>query len=223
MVTWLGRLFMGPNWRVAEQFDAQPREPFTLPAQLSLGDTAVTLRSIERADRDAILEFARSLPPHDLLFLRRDITKPDQVDAWLEDAAEGLATTLLAIVDSRIVGYATVVSDGLTWTRHLRELRVTVSSSMRGKHLGRLLTEQAFAIAKQQGVKKMIAQMTTDQRAAIRVFRGMGFEPEARLRNHVIDREGLLHDLQIMSLDVDAFEAKLDLALLQAGDPFLHV
>jgi hypothetical protein len=33
--------------------------------------------------------------------------------------------------------------------------------------LGRLLTEQGFAIARERGVRKMIAQMTTDQEAAI--------------------------------------------------------
>ena len=44
-----------------------------------------------------ILAFARALPEHDLLFLRRDITQPDQVDAWLRDTTAGNATTVLAV------------------------------------------------------------------------------------------------------------------------------
>jgi L-amino acid N-acyltransferase YncA len=181
------------------------------------------LRYLEDRDRQSILDFARSLPSHDLLFLRRDITQPDQVDLWLRDNAEGLTTTVIALQDEAIVGYATVASDGLTWTRHVRELRVMVAPSMRGKKLGRLLTEQAFAIASQQGVRKMIAQMTPDQTAAVRVFREMGFEPEARLRHQVIDRDGTLRDLLIMGLDVDAFQSKLDAAFLTAQQSFMNV
>lgn len=220
---WIARLLAGPGLRVAEQAEAQTREPLTYPAQVTLGDTQVILRYFEDGDRQAILDFARSLPSHDLLFLRRDITQPDQVDLWLRDNSEGLSTTVLALHDGAIVGYATVASDGLIWTRHVRELLVMVSASMRGKSLGRLLTEQAFAIASQQRVKKMIAQMTTDQTAAVKVFSEMGFESEARLRSQVIDRDGVLHDLLIMGLDVDAFQTKLDAALLSAQQSFMNV
>jgi L-amino acid N-acyltransferase YncA len=220
---WIGRLLAGPGLRVAEQAEAQSREPLAYPAQVMLGDTPVVLRYLEAGDRQAVLDFARGLPPHDLLFLRRDITQPEWVDLWLRDNEEGLSTTVVAVQDDAIVGYATVASDGLTWTRHVRELLVMVDASMRGKSLGRLLTEQAFAIARHQGVKKMIAQMTTDQTAAAKVFREMGFETEAHLRNQVIDRDGVLHDLLIMGLDVDAFQTRLDAALLSAQQSFMNV
>ncbi len=67
----------------------------------------------------------------------------------------------------------------MTWTRHVAELRVLVAPEMRGLGLGRLLTEQGFAIARERGVRKMIAQMTTDQEAAVHAFERMGFEREA--------------------------------------------
>ena len=216
---WLVRLLM-PYGKVLDQADAQPRAPLTYPAQITLGGTTLIIRLLEPGDRSAVLAFARSLPAHDLLFLRRDITRPEQVDLWLRDVAEGLLSTVVAVTGGEIVGYATVASEGLTWTRHVREIRVLVAPSMRGKRLGRLLIEQAFAIARQQGVKKMVAQMTTDQRAAIAVFQSMGFEREARLHKQVMDREGALHDLQIMGLEVDAFQAKLDVAIANAERGF---
>ncbi len=111
---------------------------------------------------------------------------------------------MLALHSGELVGYAAVVSKGLNWTRHLGELRIVVSPSMRGKGTGRLFTKQAFAMAKQRGVKKMMGQMTTDQQSATAVF-----EREAVLKRHVMDHDGAVHDLQIMSLDVDAFQAKL--------------
>lgn len=211
--TWIGRLALGPRWAVVEQAKAQPETALSLPATVTLDGTYLTLRNVQPGDAPAILAFARALPAHDLLFLRRDITSLAQVEAVLHDAETGLAVTVLALHGPEVVGYATVASDGLSWTRHVRELRVLVAEQMRGKQLGRLLIEQAFAIARAQGAKKMIAQMTVDQRAAIGVFRRMGFEPEARLRSQVVDRNGQFHDLQIMGLDVDAFEAKLEVAV----------
>ncbi len=214
--TWIGRLGMGPRWVVVEQAKAQPEAALLLPATITLDGTTLLLRNAEPGDAPALLAFARGLPAHDLLFLRRDITSLPQVEALLRDATTGLAVTILVLDGTEVVGYANVGSDGLSWTRHVRELRILVAERMRGRQLGRLLIEQAFAIAKAQGARKMIAQMTVDQRAAIAVFRRMGFEPEARLRSQVIDRDDHLHDLQIMGLDVDAFEARLEVAVAQS-------
>ncbi len=43
------------------------------------------LRLMSRADRDTLLNFAQTLPPDDLLYLRNDITDPDVVDRLIED------------------------------------------------------------------------------------------------------------------------------------------
>ena len=206
----LGRVFLGQGWRLAEQVEAQPRAPLMLPAEISIADARVMLRLMAADDGPRVLAFANSLPPHDLLFLRRDITRPDQVELWVDEVAKGMTTTVLALRGDEVVGYASVVADGLAWTRHVRELRVMVAPSMRRAHLGRLLTVQAFAIARQQGAKKMVAQMTADQTAAVEVFRSLGFVAEARLHHQVIDRDGQLHDLQIMGLDVAAFQLALE-------------
>ena len=212
--SWM-RKMAGATWSVADQAAAQPTEAIALPATVPLEGVTLQLRYLEPSDEPALIDFARRLSPHDLLFLRRDITQQKQVDQWLRETAEGLTTTILAVNGDRIVGYSAVASDGLAWTRHVLELDVMVAESMRGKRLGRLLTEQAFAVAQERGANKMVARMTVDQRAAITVFRQMGFEPEARLKRQVMDRDGELHDLQIMALDVGAFQAKLAALMMQ--------
>ena len=75
---------------------------------------------------------------------------------------------------------------------------------LRGRGIGRLLTEEAFRLALGMGVDKVIGQMTVDQHQAIAVFRSLGFQPEALLRDHVKDRQGEKHDLVILSHDVEA-------------------
>src|SRR6266478_5758216 len=47
------------------------------PREVSLEGTRVNLREMASGDRDVALAFARSLPVHDLLFLRRDITQQE--------------------------------------------------------------------------------------------------------------------------------------------------
>jgi L-amino acid N-acyltransferase YncA len=179
------------------------------PRVVAVAGQALTLRSMTPGDGPAVVAFARALPAHDLLFLRRDITDPAAVERWAEGIARGVMHTVLAERDGAMVGYATVDRGEATWSPHVAELRVLVAKAMRGKGLGRLLTQEAMAMALGLGIEKMIAQMTLDQAGAIRVFEAMGFRTEALLREHVKDREGGKHDLLVLSRDVVKFLAQL--------------
>ena len=170
----------------------------------------VTLRLMSGSDGSVALAFARALPAHDLLFLRRDITQPEAIEIWLNGIARGRITSVLAESGGQVQGYATVDRGELSWSPHVAELRVLVSAAMRGKGLGRLLTQEAFAIALGLGIEKIVAQMTVDQKGAIAVFEGMGFRPEALLRDQVKDRDGRKHDLLILAHEVAKFQAQMD-------------
>lgn len=178
------------------------------PRVVNVAGNAITLRHMAAGDRDGLVAFARAMPHHDLLFLRRDITRDEEVDAWIRDDARGEMTTIVAETNGTILGYGTMHRSDLSWSSHVAELRVSVSPMMRGKGLGRLLTQEVFAIALADGVEKMMAQMTLDQKSAIATFEGMGFRPEALLRDHVKDRDGNKHDLLVLSHEVARFEAQ---------------
>jgi L-amino acid N-acyltransferase YncA len=184
--------------------------PRTYPQEVRIKDDRVILRLMTPADRDSMLAFAQALPSHDLLFLRRDITRPEMVDLWLDDIRSERITTVLAEREGALVGYATVDRGDVSWSPHVAELRVMVASSMRRRGLGRVLTLEAFRIALDLGVEKMVAQMTADQEAASVVFETLGFRTEALLRDHVKDREGRKLDLLIMAHDVARFLAQME-------------
>lgn len=186
-------------------FDLTPQKAGErYPATGTISGRAVTLRTMTRDDAPGVLAFARALPPHDLLFLRQDITQPDQVEYWVRRLESGRKRTLLLVEEDGIHGYGSVDRFDHTWARHVAELRVLVAADIRGLGIGRLLTEEALRIALEMGMEKLVAQMTVDQPEAIGVFRSLGFRPEALLRDHVKDRDGETHDLVILSHDVES-------------------
>ena len=174
----------------------------TYPRTLDLGGTSIVIRYMQPGDEAAVQIFARGLPAHDLLFLPRDITHPKVLAAWTREIERGAMTTLLALEGENVVACATIVREPLSWSAHVGELRVVVATSMRGKTIGRVLSEDCFAIAVSMGIEKMTAQMTVDQSGAIAVFESMGYRAEALLRDHVKDHDGVTHDIAILSHDV---------------------
>ncbi len=179
------------------------------PRSVDLDGASVDLQLMTAADEQDVLAFAHALPPHDLLFLRRDITRPKVISAWIRQIEEGSITSLLARREGQVVGCTAVVRDELSWSPHVGELRVLVAPGGRAKGLGRVLIQESFLIALGQGLEKLIAQMTVDQQGAIAVFESLGFRAEALLRDHVRDDQGVKHDIAILSHDVEQFQSQM--------------
>ncbi|MBM3140348.1 MAG: GNAT family N-acetyltransferase [Chloroflexi bacterium] len=173
------------------------------------GGRSVELRYMEPGDATALLAFARSLQPHDLLFLATDITEVEGVNTWVDDILYGQVAVILAVAYGAVVGFSSVVRSPTRWMRHIGELRVVVGEAFRGVGLGRHLTAEAFRIAADMGVTRMVAQMTMDQLAAIRTFRRLGFTPMALLPGHVVDEDGRSYDLMLMHQEVASFAETL--------------
>ncbi len=59
-------------------------------------------------------------------------------------------------------------------------------------------------------MEKIVAQMTVDQQGAIALFEGLGFRAEALMRGQVKGRDGIKHDIVLLSHDVAEVQSKLD-------------
>ena len=187
-----------------------PAASRSYPWTTQLDELAVTFRLMTAGDAETILDFSRQLAEHDLLFLRIDITRPEGVDGWIRNIEAGRTQTILAETGGRIAGYCSLHRAEILWTRHLGEMRLLVSSEFRGHGIGGELARQIFDIARQTDLHKLTAQMMSTQRDAQNLFHQLGFIPEAMLHDWVIDRNGTMHDLIIMSREVDADEADVD-------------
>lgn len=178
------------------------------PIKISLKGQSYTIRPMTLNDGPEVLRFARELPPHDTLYLQRDITHQTGIDSWLKDISEGVVHSLLAVDAAGIVGYSSVNVSKLEWTRHVADLRVTTAARARGFGLGRLLAREGFNIALALDIEKLFALMTPDQKGARVLFQELGFLPEALLKDHVKDRDGNYHDLLIEACNVQSFLAQ---------------
>ena len=173
--------------------------PHTVPLR---DGSPVTFRLMTAADAGRMAAFARSLPEDDLLFLRMDITDPGTMALWVRNLEAGLATTVIAEVNGETAGYASLVQNRVAWQRHLGEIRTQVGVAYRSRGLGRALATEIFSIGRERGLRKIVAQMTTDQKGAIATFERLGFKPEALLQDFVVDHAGRTRDLVVMAYDV---------------------
>ncbi len=170
----------------------------------------IELRLMTRADEEAVLAFARKLPTHDLLFLPRNISEPKVLSAWISEIERGAIISLLAIWGESVVGCGTVVRDPHSWSPHVGEIRMVVLPEVRGTGVGRVLSQETFALALGAGLEKLTAQMTVDQKAAIALFESLGFKAEALLRDHVRDAGGKKHDIVVLGHNVAQFLAQME-------------
>jgi ribosomal protein S18 acetylase RimI-like enzyme len=181
------------------------------PRTISSGGASFELRVMHALDEPEVLRFARALPQHDLLFMRRDITNAKVLSAWVREIGAENIVSMLARRNGEVVGCAAVVRDLRSFSPHVGDLRVLVAPSAREQGLGRALVQESFLVALSMGLEKITAHMTSDQRAAITVFEDLGFRVEALLRDHVRDASGDKFDIVVLSLDVAAHQAKLEL------------
>jgi len=171
----------------------------------------IRLQYMTPDDGPALLEFARSVPAHDLIFLREDITSVEGVNEWVDGVLQGQMGVILAFEGDHVVGFSSVTRNPTAWARHIAELSVIVGPTARHRGFGLRLTEEAFRAAEDLAVMRMMARMTLDQSSAIQLFRSLGFVPMAILPDQVMDQDGKRYDLLMMHQDIEHFAATLKL------------
>jgi len=179
------------------------------PKDVVLRDgTRVTLRPLGKADGEQLFQFFRQLPEEDRLYLREDVTKREVVEGWLRGLDYHRVFPLVAEVEGRIVGDATLHRRKYGWARHAAKLRVTIAKDFQHKGLGTKMVQELMRVAVNEGVDKILAELMANQTVALRAFERMGFERVAVLPELVKDMAGRYHDLMVLIYDLAA-EAEL--------------
>ena len=166
----------------------------------------VPVRLMEPADKNALLEFARSLPQEDLLFLHTDITDSASEEEWIANIQRGTTVTLLAEPEGSLVGYGSLHVNPLRWMRQIGEIAINVLPEWRSRGLGEGLCAEIMALAGILQLGKLTAQMVAEHRNARALFERLGFQVVALLPDWVEDRDGHYRDLLLMAYQVRRHE-----------------
>lgn len=169
--------------------------------KVSLDGKTLAIRAPQPGDEPALARFAATIPVHDLLFLARDIREPKVQSAWIAAQTSGELLSLIALDGAEAVATVAAHCDRLSWSAHVRDIRLLVAPAWRGKGLGRVLLERAVEAAVAAGATRLTARMTPDQTGAITLFEESGFRAEALLRGQLRDAQGGLHDLAVLAMD----------------------
>lgn len=151
--------------------------------------------------------FVQRVPEGDRTFFKEDVSDPEVLAAWTLPGAG----RSLAVDGEEALGYVAVVPlHG--WSSHVGEVRVIVDPDHRGRGVGRALARHAVLEALDLGLAKMVVEVVADQEATIAMFRSLGFDPEALLKDHVRDQAGELRDLMILAHSVEESFASMQAA-----------
>jgi ribosomal protein S18 acetylase RimI-like enzyme len=170
----------------------------------------VVIRPLTHEDGGALLQFFRSLPADDRLFLGEDVTRREVIERWTAQLDYEKVLPLIAEKDSAIIGDATLHFNRHGWYRHMAEIRCVVAREFQMRGLGTILMHELVSQASERGVDRILAQMMDTQISAQKAFRRLGFNKHAELKDFVVDIDGNSHNLVIMVNDVSELWRKME-------------
>jgi len=158
------------------------------------------IRRLEAGDEAALRTFLAALPAEDRTFIKEDVEDRSLAAAWIADQR---TVRGVAVDDGKVLGLAAVIP-GVGWSSHVGELRLVVDPGHRRLGVGMALARWAVLQSVDLGLRKLAVEVVAEQEAAEALFRNLGFEPEALLRDHIRDRAGNYRDLLVLSHHLDA-------------------
>ncbi|GAB4128562.1 MAG: GNAT family N-acetyltransferase [Roseiflexaceae bacterium] len=162
----------------------------------------ITIRPLEEADRQPLMEFGRSLPQDDWLYLEDDLRNPDIITRLVNaHQAENWRQIVAVDDDGQIAGYS-AVRRLAGWSSHVADIQLIISERYRRHGLGTALARSIFDAARDLGAAKVIVEVLEEQTAGQAIFVRMGFHFEGRFLDHVRDRTGGRHNLVVLAYHV---------------------
>ena len=164
----------------------------------------VILRPMVKEDEQRLLDFFLRLPEADRLFLKNDVTDPNVIKSWAQNIDYEHVIPILAEIDDRIIGDATLHRRTTDQPHDIGEVRIVIDKDFRRRGLGKRLAREIYYLALSKKMNRLVAEVVEDQHAVIKTFEILGFRREKVLENQARDLHGKKHNLVVMTEDVDA-------------------
>ena len=159
--------------------------------------TEPIVRELVAEDEEAVRGFFARMPAEDRTFFQQDVEDPTVIAAWAGDAHR---IRRCAVDDDGQLLAIAALRPGSDWTSHVADLVLLVAPEARRRRLGRTMARAMLIEAVQHGLLKVTVMIAADNHAAIDMFRTIGFEPEALLRDQLRNPEdGTLRDTVVLA------------------------
>ena len=178
-----------------------------LPKKITLKDgSKVTLRPLRKTDEKEFYAFFQAVPEAERMFIKHRIADPGVIREWCQNIDLGRNLPILAFLNDKIIGDATLHQQLGGWKRHIGRVSVMVHPQYRGRGLAKALVHEIVEIARNSGLEKVEAEFIGEQETAIHMFAMLGFSELLRLENYVKDMQAISHDYVFMGLDLTTDE-----------------
>src|SRR5438270_10930684 len=113
------------------------------PKEIKLKDGSKgKVRPLRKDDEKRFHEFFLAVPSEERMFIKHRVTEPQVIRDWCQNIDLGRNLPLLALMNSTIVGDATLHQQLGGWKRHVGRVSVLVHPKYRGRGLARTLVTE---------------------------------------------------------------------------------
>ena len=177
------------------------------PKDIKLKDgSKAKLRPLRKDDEKGFHEFFSAVPEAERMFIKHRVQDPQVIRDWCQNIDLHRNLPLLATMDGKIVGDATLHQQLGGWKRHIGRVSVLVLPQFRGRGLARALISEIVALARSLGLEKVEVEFIGEQEAAVKMFELLGFSKLLRLEDYVKDMQVITHDYVLMGLHLKTDE-----------------
>jgi len=177
------------------------------PKEIKLKDGSKSrLRPLRVEDEKGFHEFFSAVPEAERMFIKHRVTDPQVIRDWCQNINLHRNLPILAVMDGKIVGDATLHQQLGGWKRHIGRVSVLVLPQYRGRGLARALVSEIVSLARNLSLEKVEAEFIGEQEAAIKMFAMLGFSNLLRLEDYVKDMQAITHDYVLMGVNLKTDE-----------------
>jgi phosphinothricin acetyltransferase len=179
---------MGDVWDQVARY----RKMKTLP-----DGSKLLLRPLTKDDKQALVDLFARATKEDLAYFRDDAGDPAVVEGWVDNRDLRQVYPLVAVVDNKIVGDATLHFQK-RYHRHLAWVRVFLDRAYRRRGIGTLMLRGLIEIAQQVGLQQLYIEIVSTQHEVIKALEEQGFKHEVTLHDYFLTGDGELLDMVVL-------------------------